>query len=365
MWNCRGELYKRKMKKVKSNNDEENHEIQLEGEYAEILSAILNKYGFKYTLNDKKNISGFNIYDKDVGNIYRVLKYEMLSDGMNSSTGGLNDYGAKIDDLISEFSTLGAKLGLKPYDNDKKKLEIHIGKAKTKNAKTLIYILNKHGYKYTFNGWDDKSFLFNIYKKDIDNIYNMLMDEMAGNGVEKDTTTNRDFLNDYGRTVDSFIGIFSAIKYNLKPPSAEKAIIHEIHIMSENAELLSSILNKYGFKYTLNDQKNNISIFNIYEKDIGNIYNILIDEMTGVGIDSATKGFNDYGYEIDNILGGFAALNGKLNRKKYLKKRIFLLIGIISIIAILLSIFFCLIKPELIKKDSGVGPGKRTVEHNI
>ena len=133
--------------------------------------------------------------------------------------------------------------------------------------------------------------------------------------------------------------------------------------MNENAELLSSILNKYGFKYTLNDQKSNIFIFNIYEKDINSIYNVLYEEMTDNGIDSTTKGFNDYGYEVDTIISGFAVLNGKLNRKKYIKKRIFLSLGIIAVL--LFIVFFCLIKPEPIKKDSGVGLGKRTVEHNI
>jgi len=46
------------------------------------------------------------------------------------------------------------------------------------------------------------------------------------------------------------------------------------------------------------------------------------------------------------------------------KKKIFLLVAIIAVVAILLFvIFFCLIKQEPAGRDTNVGLGKRTVEH--
>jgi hypothetical protein len=98
------------MKKEESNNDMKTHEIQLEGEYAKILISILDKHGIKYINNQNNNIFVFDIYEKDIVNIYNILKYERIGDGIDPVTKGFNDYGRKVDDLLSEFSRLGAKL---------------------------------------------------------------------------------------------------------------------------------------------------------------------------------------------------------------------------------------------------------------
>jgi len=98
--------------------------------------------------------------------------------------------------------------------------ENHEIQLKGEYAKILIYILNKRGIKYAMNDQGNNNFVFNIYKKDIDIIYDILTVEMIGG--EQDVAT-KDF-NNYGIKVDHLLGDFAAIKYKLKPPSAEKAI---------------------------------------------------------------------------------------------------------------------------------------------
>jgi len=95
------------MKKEKSNNDEENHEIQLEGEYAEILIYILNKRGIKYAMNDQgNNIFVFNIHERNIDNIYDILTVEMIGGEQDAATKNFNKYGIKVDHLLGDFSAI-------------------------------------------------------------------------------------------------------------------------------------------------------------------------------------------------------------------------------------------------------------------
>ena len=52
-------------------------------------------------------------------------------------------------------------------------------------------------------------------------------------------------------------------------------------------------------------------MINIYDADIEKIFDILINEMCGNGMDDSSGGLNDYGKIIDNIAGSFAILKYK------------------------------------------------------
>jgi hypothetical protein len=47
-----------------------------------------------------------NIFDTDIENIFDVLINEMCGDGMDASSGCLNDYGIKIDNIAGKFSII-------------------------------------------------------------------------------------------------------------------------------------------------------------------------------------------------------------------------------------------------------------------
>jgi hypothetical protein len=83
------------------------HKIKLENINTEILLSIFKKHNILYSIHDKngKNVV-INISDADIENIFNVLINEMCGDGMDASSGDLNDYGKNIDDITGIFATL-------------------------------------------------------------------------------------------------------------------------------------------------------------------------------------------------------------------------------------------------------------------
>jgi hypothetical protein len=100
--------------------------------------------------------------------------------------------------------------------------------------------------------------------------------------------------------------------------------IHEIKLCNnESKEILLCLLNKFGIVYFDQIKDENIFIINIYGNDIDKIYEILLNELTGNGIDTVTGCLNDYGRRIDNLCGIFGLIKGEKDKLEKINKTIF------------------------------------------
>jgi hypothetical protein len=99
--------------------------------------------------------------------------------------------------------------------------------------------------------------------------------------------------------------------------------MHEIELSnSESTEILFCLLNKYGIVYF--EQYNNTLMNNIhvYRRDIDKIYNILLNELSGNGVDAVT-GLNDYGLRIDNLCGIFGLIKGEKDELEKIANKLY------------------------------------------
>ena len=104
------------------------------------------------------------------------------------------------------------KLGINNNDGmEIYKIEIY----KSDCAEYLFYLLNKHDIVYFLEEQNNNYFLVNISGKDIDKIYDILLNELSGDGMTKEINSDGNYetyLNDYGRKIDSLIGIIALVK---------------------------------------------------------------------------------------------------------------------------------------------------------
>ena len=90
------------------------------------------------------------------------------------------------------------------------KNKTHEIKIDSENAEILLSLLKKNNIMYFINDQINNIIVINIDGKDVDKIFDELINEMCCNGMDK----NIGCLNEYGKKVDNIAGSFSIIKYN-------------------------------------------------------------------------------------------------------------------------------------------------------
>ena len=104
------------------------------------------------------------------------------------------------------------KLGIKNNYNK----EIHeICIYKGASIEFLFNLLNKHNIIYYLEDQNDDYFTLNISGKDINKIYDLLLNELTGEGMTKEINNDgitKTYINDYGLKIDNLIGVFALIK---------------------------------------------------------------------------------------------------------------------------------------------------------
>jgi len=90
------------------------------------------------------------------------------------------------------------------------KIKTHKIKLESEYAEILLPVLEKHDVKY-LNYKKFNKFNLIIDGKDIDKIFDLLIEEMMSNGIDRSINC----LNDYGKNVDTLLGNFKLIKYSI------------------------------------------------------------------------------------------------------------------------------------------------------
>jgi len=100
--------------------------------------------------------------------------------------------------------------------------------------------------------------------------------------------------------------------------------VYELELYNgESTEILFHLLNKHGIVYFINNQINDAFMLNIYGKDIDTIYDILLGELTGNGIDDNTGSLNHYGGRIDNLCGIFSLIKGEKDELEKIDNKLY------------------------------------------
>jgi hypothetical protein len=77
---------------------------------------------------------------------------------------------------------------------------------------------------------------------------------------------------------------------------------HEIKLGNDYATILIYIFNRHGIVYTLKEQNNENSVIYVFDRDIDNIIDLLINEMMG---NATTGSMNEYEKTLDSIINTF------------------------------------------------------------
>ena len=104
------------------------------------------------------------------------------------------------------------KLGIKD-NNDMEIYGIKLDKAAS--TEFLFHLFNRHSIEYYVEDQNNEYFLINITGKNIEIIYDILLNELVGDGMTSEINSDgssKTYLNDYGRKIDNIIGIFAIIK---------------------------------------------------------------------------------------------------------------------------------------------------------
>jgi len=83
-------------------------------------------------------------------------------------------------------------------------------------AETLITLLSKYRIPYTLKEQNDKIFTISISNTDVDDIFEVLLDDMTSHDVPGGG------LNDYRMKIDNLVSIFATLKDKLESPAQRK-----------------------------------------------------------------------------------------------------------------------------------------------